>query len=196
MKIRTDFVTNSSSACSAEIMIDNPVLLEILARYRDLGAFGEGETEEEIKIGSGSFQITSYTDFSPGDMPKEMRGFSEVPALYYYAENVYSLRDSTPKSLDQLVLSVIELFEYEAQYCEFNKNMLNELKMELQLRKSEIEQVYTRVYWDYELITNEHEYDFDGDVEETWKFSYNPIDGEKFTYLEKNSETGEIIEEK
>lgn len=116
-------------------MFDNPVLLEILASYRDIGAFGEGETEEEIKIGSGSFQITSYTDFSPEDMPKEMRGFSEVPALYYYAENVYSLRDSTPKSLDHLVLSIIELFEYEAQYCEFNKNMLNELKMELQLRK-------------------------------------------------------------
>ena len=61
------------------------------------------------------------------------------------------------------------------------------------LRKSEFEQVYTRVYWDYEFITNEHGYDFNGDLEETWKFSYNPIDGEKFTYVEKNSETGEIL---
>ena len=35
MKIRTGFVTNSSSYCSAEVVIDNPVLLEILKKYKD-----------------------------------------------------------------------------------------------------------------------------------------------------------------
>ncbi len=39
MKIRTDFVTNSSSYTSACIVIDNPVLLEILQKYKDLGVF-------------------------------------------------------------------------------------------------------------------------------------------------------------
>lgn len=39
MKIRTNFVTNSSSYSSAEIKIDNPVLLEILEKYKTLGAF-------------------------------------------------------------------------------------------------------------------------------------------------------------
>ena len=35
MKIRTGFVTNSSSYCSAEVVIDNPVLLGILKKYKD-----------------------------------------------------------------------------------------------------------------------------------------------------------------
>lgn len=41
MKIHTDFVTNSSSVSTVEIVIDNPMLLEILLRYKDMGAFGE-----------------------------------------------------------------------------------------------------------------------------------------------------------
>ena len=36
MKIRTNFVTNSSSYSSAEIKIDNPVLLEILKKYNEV----------------------------------------------------------------------------------------------------------------------------------------------------------------
>ena len=34
MKMRTDFVTNSSSYSTAEVVIDNPVLLEILQKYK------------------------------------------------------------------------------------------------------------------------------------------------------------------
>ena len=41
MKIRTDFVTNSSSESTAEIVIDNSLLLEILKKYKDMGAFGD-----------------------------------------------------------------------------------------------------------------------------------------------------------
>lgn len=35
MKIRTGFVTNSSSYSSAEIIIDNPVLIDILKKHKD-----------------------------------------------------------------------------------------------------------------------------------------------------------------
>ena len=52
MKIRTDFVTNSSSESSVEVFIDNPVLLEILQKYKDLGLFIEdGERAYDFGIG-------------------------------------------------------------------------------------------------------------------------------------------------
>ena len=41
MKIRTNFVTNSSSVSTTEVVIDNLVLLEILAKYQQLGTFDE-----------------------------------------------------------------------------------------------------------------------------------------------------------
>lgn len=56
MKIRTGFVTNSSSYSSAEIVIDNPVLLEILKKYRELSIF-----EYDVEIGD-VFEINRDED--------------------------------------------------------------------------------------------------------------------------------------
>ena len=171
MKIRTDFVTNSSSYCTTEIIIDNPVLLEILQKYKGMGLFGD----KDPIIGIGDFD--SIDEHWHGYEGPEFLG---VPAFYYYErqgvfdDESLKLASVSPRKLVNIIEALLSIMENGAGYLD--EKILARLKEELKQRKDEIDQVYSRVYWSYRNGT------------ERGKFEYDPINGESYVKGEEDHE--------
>ena len=191
MKIRTDFVTNSSSYSSAEIMIDNPVLLEILARYQDMGLFPEGPY---FSIGYGEFKLRAHPDVEP-EVPEERRGFSITPA-FYFGDDDDDFGAYPPESLEELITRILEFMEDLQNDSAMDEELFDQMKLEIEQRRDEINQSFAKVYWERGLLTNEHDYEeFEGWVDETATFLYDRVKGARCTCVAKDSDTGEIVHE-
>lgn len=101
MKLRTSFVTNSSSYSTADIGVDNPVLKAITDKYKDK-LFGE-----KLK----SLFNGEDDDFS-------------------YIEGEVSAVTGAPKTLDELLENIMTIIEIEQDDCDEDviKEMLEEIE--------------------------------------------------------------------
>lgn len=183
MKIRTDFVTNSSSNNFAEIVVDNPVLLEILQRYKEQGVFGV----EETYFGIGQYRRDDdpYYGFDDTMVMKEI----EIPAFSYRESpgyDGYNLIWACPKNLVDLLSEIINVLESYSNYCRFDPNQYIELKEELHDREEEIKNGYLKVVCRYEVRPG-------GDlinIGDDWKteFTYDSTNGERYSVVPYNGE--------
>ena len=118
MKIRTTFVTNSSSYSSAEIKIDNPVLLEILEKYRKLGAFIRDDNYDLGGcIGSSerrgkAEKITSYPWY--GDAEEKLNELDDTPVAIYFYEDEQAEILFAPDSIEDIVNQILDVVVSEA----------------------------------------------------------------------------------
>ena len=140
MKIRTDFVTNSSSYCTAEVIIDNPVLLEILQKYKDMGLFGE----EDPIFSVGDYQI--YGDSGAFEIIDDSHQ-AKTPAFYLYNDDEdeeirhTGITDwTTPKSLEEVLEKIIELLSLTEEWLDID--VRDKLVEELTSRQVEILQAW------------------------------------------------------
>lgn len=180
MKIRTDFVTNSSSSNTTEVIIDNPVLLEILQKYKDMGLFGN----RPPIIGIGGYEST-VRDFNRKEILEGIR----VPAFYYYEEygEAYSgeiqlVETDYPKSLDEVLGSIITILN-NAKDEHLNKKLCANVIDELEQRKKEIILAYRKVRWDFGLTYDESDYAcyrYDCDLGESLTIT---SDGESISFI-------------
>lgn len=151
MKIRTDFVTNSSSFISAEIVIDNPVLLEILQKYKDMGLFGN----HEPIFGIGTYETSDqdYKEFGPKSSI-EFENLTKTPAFCFFEHQeeggiggigVFVYR--WPTKLDNILEIIIEIINdyWASEYL--NKEIRDDLILELHQREANILPAYSRVHW-------------------------------------------------
>lgn len=129
MKIRTGFVTNSSSYCSAEVVIDNPVLLGILKKYKD-----------NVRV----------LDFFNLD---DKVGFREDE------NGGRPFADNCPTKLEEVVQCIMNAIDelswddiyYDMDEEDYNadQNASNMLISELRQKKAEIEKSFKSIEWQY-----------------------------------------------
>ncbi len=100
MKFRTGFVTNSSSYSTAEVKIDNPVLLAILKKYKEVGVFDH---------------IEFFKDYI-GE------------AFDLYEDEVADDAEECPDKLENVVNSLFSMIDYfsdnmtDSELCTYKKN--------------------------------------------------------------------------
>lgn len=124
MKIRTGFVTNSSSYCTAEVVIDNPVLLEILKKYKD------------------DIELLSFLDIEDKVTFKEPESGGEPFADVCPTR----LEEVVPSFMDAIML-LRERHEYAFDHSEEDKCKV--LISEINEKRKEIEENFKSVKWEY-----------------------------------------------
>lgn len=154
MKIRTNFVTNSSSYSSAEIKIDNPVLLEILKKYKEQGAFLMDDGED---LG----WAVGLSKSKAKDAPM---------ALYFYEQEMAEV-SFAPDSIEEVAEAILDVIVSDYEYELKNKQLFADCKKELEARSEEINSSYVEVSWEAE---NESygEDEPEEDEETSWEFYY------------------------
>lgn len=163
MKIRTDFVTNSSSVSTAEVVIDNLVLLEILHRYKDMGTF---EWVEPY------FDIGVHGYFSEG----RTNSFTYNPTFFYWEHMFgegWSRMPKCPKSLADVLDGIIDIMDTGSK--DFDQDLYKQMKEELYQRSAEIRKGYRNIKWEHLNKT-----DISEDDEYKWEYEYDPENGEKY----------------
>lgn len=143
MKIRTNFVTNSSSYSSAEIKIDNPVLLEILQRYKEKGAFiNDDGFDLGDPIGASEYDAKSEYDWDPDD-----NDYGHEPvAVYLYDPEITDV-DYAPKKIEQVAELLMNAITREGVDKVKDPKLVKQCRKELQERKQEIIDNYNEVFW-------------------------------------------------
>jgi hypothetical protein len=128
MKIRAGFVTNSSSYTSADITIDDPLLLEILQKYKDLGAFGDEY------FGGYNFSI-GYLDPEAGTI------------AFHYDVNE-SAHDAIPSDIGRLLDEIVNLINYDIDNnIIYDTELLELMATELNEKKTAIIESIEKINW-------------------------------------------------
>lgn len=179
MKIRTDFVTNSSSASSMDVTIDNPVLFEILQRYKDKGLFGDAETK--FKIGEAREGNTLAFSIQDGDFANTTFDYHIYHLSEVIREIIFIMEDS-------------DFYEASSDFDEdspqYNEELFHELKEELKERAQEIDTAYTEVKWT--AADGSWGSEIEPGNECGWDFHYDPASGERMS-IEIWDDNGERV---
>ncbi len=168
MKIRTNFVTNSSSYSSAEIKIDNPVLLEILEKYKTLGAFKK-RYARHVGISEREEREDEYIDnpcLDEEEVQEILEELDDKPLAFYLYEPEGTLISSTaPESLEDVAECILDIIRSS------KVQMREECRKELKERADEITKNYIEVYW--EVFNDGYgEAEPEEDEETSWEFYY------------------------
>lgn len=155
MKIRTNFVTNSSSYSSAEIRIDNPVLLEILEKYRDLGAFrdydGDDHFSRYIGVNARETKEEYLMEVDPfmeeEELEEELEDIKDDNVALYFFESEQAEIFDGPNRIEDVAMMILDVVERCCFGGYENSNLVKDFARELSDRAEEINKNYIEVFW-------------------------------------------------
>lgn len=156
MKIRTNFVTNSSSYSSAEIRIDNPVLLEILKKYKELGAFNTSEWDwscanNSIAVNPKQAKKEALEGENPfltkSELRSELKGYKDEETAFFFYEGEQAEIFYAPNRLEAVIGCLLKVIENEGNARFENKDLYRQFLRELQDNLDEINDNYVEVSW-------------------------------------------------
>jgi len=174
----------SNNPTSIYIIIDNPVLLEILQRYKDRGL------SRSFNLGFG---VGTYVDLWGNQKDfKEIQCSTRTPAFYYevgFEDDGWQLKpgffdegtEIIDKILEAVIIRAIDGILIMADDIDsyiqvvYDQSLYEQMKEELLERKAEINRAYAYVY-----LWNNQEMDGMGTFDE--KYEYDPIEGETYSY--------------
>ena len=125
MKIRNGFVTNSSSTTMIEICIRNPLLLDILEKYKAQGLFDNKTTMRTLQFGV--------------EKPDGI-------AALEFKEDLYGQGFDVPDQLDEVLLYMLRVI---ASQFDMNEDLFDAFINEIVERKNEIEGSFKSVDWSF-----------------------------------------------
>jgi hypothetical protein len=171
MKIKVNFITNHSGS-NMDAVVDNPVLLEILQRYKDLGVFGDSR---DLDFHIGFIDPDAYIDW------ESYGQISKTPAFMFFSGergSETSRIEICPDSLDDVLAYIISVMDADTEEFSryYDTDLYSQMKQELLERQQEIKVGYRKVLWDTDYYLEGPEI---GDPEKA-HFSYDPDNGEKF----------------
>lgn len=183
MKIRTDFVTNSSSSCTAEVRIDNPALAKLLDLY--CKQYGIKKRSYGVQL-CAAREGKVYAFYAPEINDDSGEFWEEVQ----------------PRKLSQVLNSILVVIQGANKGADFEG-----FQEALLQHREEIENDYAEVFWKtisenggeffpydriYEFLDKDDDSDEDDLDEcaldeysratETFTFSYNHKDGEQYNH--------------
>lgn len=169
MKIRTDFVTNSSSDSTAEIVIDNPLLVEILHKYKDMGLFNKmmdslGD-EAQLELTQTSFHYDEY--YGDGGLPRV---------------------EVCPSSIVEVLELLLKVMTIKEELDPQEAKLLSGMEEELSQKKDEIISSYKKIVWECSVW-------IDAFAEQvTNQFCFDPLSGERYFYEDERFINSEELE--
>ncbi len=178
MKIRTNFVTNSSSYSSAEIKIDNPVLLEILKKYKEKGAFiveggyDWGNMIENSERNAKEDDITERYGYDEDEMNEALDDLDKKPVALYFYEQEMAEVFFAPESIEDVIDCILDLITHERETEMENEALFEECEKELKQRADEINKSYIEVSWETSNDGYGEDEPEEGE-ENSWEFHYN-----------------------
>lgn len=183
-----------SSYDSTFIAIDNFILLEILQRYKELGAFGDGPVDFVIgQRSEAEWKIYSDAGFVFDDR------WSLTPAVAWDSSDEENSRYlQIPRTLRDVLRVMIDYMEEHVvsgtpDYSNRDEDSYQAMKKELFEREEEILQKFDRVRLEYAHSSNEG--DYQGYLDELITFLFDPENGEEFHYIANDLGSEEIVHE-